>query len=135
MNAFFVAGEFALVTVERNRVTRLAEEGDKRARRILAGLKGLSFQLSGAQLGITVSSLVLGLVAESTLGAVFDPVLEGLGISSEAVTVTLALALGTSLQLVFGELVPKNLAITYPYPTARRVGVPMLIVNLSLIHI
>lgn len=135
MNAFFVAGEFALVTVERNRVTRLAEGGDRRARRILGGLKTLSFQLSGAQLGITVSSLVLGLVAEQTLGVLFEPLLERLGISSDAIgaiTITLALALGTSLQLVFGELVPKNLAITYPYPTARRVGVPMLLVNAAL---
>ncbi len=135
MNAFFVAGEFALVTVERNRVTRLAEEGDRGARRILSGLKTLSFQLSGAQLGITVSSLILGLIAEQTLGVLFEPLLEAVGLSGDALpalTITLALVLGTSLQLVFGELVPKNLAITYPYPTARRVGIPMLLVNGAL---
>lgn len=123
------------MTVERNRVTRLAEEGDRRAIRILSGLKRLSFHLSGAQLGITVSSLILGLVAEQTLGAFLEPLLEAVGISPgalPAVTITLALALGTSLQLVFGELVPKNLAITYPYPTARRVGIPMLLVNNAL---
>lgn len=130
-----MAGEFALVTVERNRVTRLAEGGDRGARRILAGLKTLSFQLSGAQLGITISSLILGLVAEQTLGPLFEPLLERIGLSGDAlpvVTITLALVLGTSLQLVFGELVPKNLAITYPFPTARRVGVPMLLVNGAL---
>jgi len=127
-----VAGEFALVTVERSRVTRKAEEGDKRAQRILSGLKRLSFHLSGAQLGITLSSLVLGLVIETTLGPIVAPVLEWLPVSEDALpalTVALALAFGTSLQLVFGELVPKNLAITYPYPTARKVGVPMLIAN------
>jgi CBS domain containing-hemolysin-like protein len=116
-------------------VTRLAEEGDRRAQRILAGLKALSFHLSGAQLGITLSSLILGLVAEQTLGSLFEPLLESLGMSVDLVpafTVGLALALGTSLQLVFGELVPKNLAITYPYPTARRVGFPMLLVNGAL---
>ena len=127
-----MAGEFALVTVERSRVTRKAEEGDKRAQRILSGLKRLSFHLSGAQLGITLSSLVLGLVIETTLGPIVAPVLEWLPVSEDALpalTVALALAFGTSLQLVFGELVPKNLAITYPYPTARKVGVPMLIAN------
>ncbi|MGB7861183.1 MAG: hemolysin family protein [Acidimicrobiia bacterium] len=132
INAFFVAGEFALVTVERSRVSRLAEEGDRRARRILIGLTKLSFHLSGAQLGITLSSLVLGLVAEQTLGAVVGPILEWVGISANllpALTIVLALAMGTSLQLVFGELVPKNLAITYPYRTSVRVGIPMLMVN------
>lgn len=132
MNAFFVAGEFALVTVERSRVTRRAEEGDGRAQRILAGLGKLSFHLSGAQLGITLSSLVLGLVAEQTLGVLVEPALVALNLSPDllpAFTVGLALAIGTSLQLVFGELVPKNLAITYPYRTSLRVGIPMLMVN------
>lgn len=113
-------------------MTRVAEEGDRRARTILGGLGQLSFHLSGAQLGITISSLVLGLVVEQTLGPVVEPVLGWLPFSDDvlpAVTIGVALALGTSLQLVFGELVPKNLAITYPYPTARRVGVPMLVVN------
>lgn len=121
-----------MVTVERSRVSRLSEEGDKKAKRIFSGLANLSFHLSGAQLGITVSSLILGLVAGQTLGAVIQPILEWFGISAEllsALTITLALALATSLQLVFGELVPKNLAITYPYRTATRVGVPMLMVN------
>lgn len=135
VNAFFVAGEFALVTVERSRVGRLAEEGDRRAKRILDGLTRLSFHLSGAQLGITVSSLVLGLVAERTLGAVIEPALVAIGLSTDLVrplTIGLAIALGTSLQLVFGELVPKNLAITYPYQTSVRVGVPMVAVNMAL---
>ncbi|MCZ6456978.1 MAG: hemolysin family protein [Actinobacteria bacterium] len=132
INAFYVAGEFALITVERSRVTRKAEEGDRRARRILAGLAKLSFHLSGAQLGITLSSLILGLVVKQTLGPVIEPFLSWLPLAEDLIptlTIVLALALGTSLQLVFGELVPKNLAITYPYPTAQRVGIPMLVVN------
>ena len=133
INAFFVAGEFALVTVERSRVSRHAADGDKPASRILAGLSRLSFHLSGAQLGITVSSLILGLIAERALQPVISPVLDLIGIAeSEAVTVTVALALGTSLQLVLGELVPKNIAISHPYPTARRIGIPMLWVNQAL---
>ncbi len=132
VNAFFVAGEFGLVTVKRSRVARLAEEGDRRARAILAGLRRLSFHLSGAQLGITVSSLVLGVVAEATLSPLVAPVLDWLPISEAAIpaiTVVVALSIATAAQLVFGELVPKNLAITYPYPTTARVGVPMLAVN------
>lgn len=120
------------MTVERSRVVRHAGEGDRGARRLLSGLSRLSFHLSGAQLGITVSSLVLGLVAQPALGPVIEPVLGWLNVSesaSGAVIVTAALAIGTSLQLVLGELVPKNIAISYPYRTARRVGIPMLIVN------
>jgi CBS domain containing-hemolysin-like protein len=82
-----------------------------------------------------VSSLILGLVVEQTLGPIVEPLISWLPLSEAALpgfTVGVALALGTSLQLVFGELVPKNLAITYPYPTAMRVGIPMLIVNAFL---
>ena len=92
----------------------------------------MSFNLSGAQLGITLSSLILGLVIKQTLGPVVEPFIRWLPFSEALIptlTIVLALALGTSLQLVFGELVPKNLAITYPYPTAQRVGIPMLVVN------
>jgi magnesium and cobalt exporter, CNNM family len=132
VNAFFVAGEFSLVTVERSRVARRVQEGDRGARRILGGLSRLSFHLSGAQLGITISSLVLGLIAERALSPVIEPVLGWIGVSESAtgpITVGAALAIGTSLQLVLGELVPKNIAISYPYPTALRVGLPMLVLN------
>lgn len=113
-------------------MARRAGEGDRGAKRVLNGLTRLSFHLSGAQLGITVSSLILGLVAERALSPIIDPVLSWVGLPGSAggpVTVALALAIGTSLQLVFGELVPKNIAISYPYPTAMRVGIPMLVVN------
>lgn len=118
--------------MKRSRVSRLAEEGDRRAKRILSGLSKLSFHLSGAQLGITVSSLILGFIAEPALGQLFEPLLSWLPVSEAtlpAATVVLALATATAAQLVFGELIPKNLAITYPYPTSVRVGVPMLFVN------
>ena len=120
------------MTVERSRVARRAEEGDRAAIRIQNGLSRLSFHLSGAQLGITISSLVLGLVAERALNPIIEPVLDWLSVpegARDALSVALALAIGTSLQLVLGELVPKNLAITYPYPTSVRVGIPMLAVN------
>lgn len=116
-------------------MARRAGEGDRGAKRVLTGLTRLSFHLSGAQLGITVSSLVLGLVAERSLSPLIEPVLDWVGLSDAAsgpVTVAIALAIATSLQLVLGELVPKNIAISYPYPTAMRVGIPMLVVNGAL---
>ena len=82
--------------MERSRVSRLSEDGDKQAKRIFSGLTKLSFHLSGAQLGITLSSLVLGLVAGQTLGAVVQPVLEWFGISADllsALTITLVVSI------------------------------------------
>ena len=117
MNGFYVAGEFALVAVDRSRIEHLADQGDRRARSTLAGLKSLSFQLSGAQLGITVSSLLLGFVMEPTLGQVFEPLLSAAGLpegSAEGLSLGIALVVATASQMVFGELVPKNLAIARP---------------------
>lgn len=82
-------------------------------------LKRLSFHLSGAQLGITVVSLVLGFVAEPTVATVLDPLLEPLlGAGSKKVSVVLALALATVFQMVVGELIPKNVVIARPTPSA-----------------
>lgn len=135
-NAFFVAGEFAIVAVERSSMERRAREGDRQARRILNSLRNLSFELSGAQLGITVTSLILGAVAEPTVAAVITPLLEELDLLSEtttlAVSVAIAFILATIAQMVFGELVPKNLAISRPYRSAVLFGIPMQVVNRAL---
>jgi CBS domain containing-hemolysin-like protein len=132
-NAFFVAGEFAIVAVERSTVERLAREGDTRARRILNSLRNLSFELSGAQLGITITSLVLGAIAEPTIAAVLTPLIGEVGFLTEgttfALSVAIAFVLATMAQMVFGELVPKNLAISRPYRSAARFGIPMQMVN------
>ena len=135
-NAFFVAGEFAVVAVERSSVERRARDGDRVAGRILSSLRNLSFELSGAQLGITVTSLVLGFVAEPAIAAVLDPLIAGLPFLPEGSTLGISLAvafiLATMTQLVFGELVPKNLAISRPYRSAVLFGVPMQFVNRAL---
>jgi CBS domain containing-hemolysin-like protein len=125
INAFFVAGEFALVAVDRERIERRAQT-DRRAAGVLKGLRTLSFQLSGAQLGITVSSLLLGFILDTTLGEMFVDVLAYAGVPARSATGTglaLALIVATATQMVLGELVPKNLAI------ARPVGVALAIVN------
>ena len=124
-----MAGEFALVAVNRSKVEARSSEGDKRATRLLRKLKDLSFELSGAQLGITVTSLIIGHLSEDTVARLLEPVLGGLGISSLGLTLTIALILTTLFQMVVGELVPKNYAIARPYGTSMLVGLPMATVN------
>jgi CBS domain containing-hemolysin-like protein len=116
----FVAAEFALVAVDRTRIAHLADQGSRRARTTQPLLRRLSFHLSGAQLGITVASLVLGFLAEPILADLLQPLLRPIfGDRAEgSVSVVLALALATFVEMVFGELVPKTVAIARPEPTA-----------------
>jgi CBS domain containing-hemolysin-like protein len=119
---YFVAQEFAYVSVDRIALTQQAEAGDRKAARALKVLERLSFMLSGAQLGITVTGLVVGFIAEPSVSALLRPALTGVGIPEVAVggiSVTLAFVLATVVQMVLGELFPKNLAIAVPERLAR----------------
>lgn len=120
----FVAAEFALVTVDRPSLERAAEGGDRKAAGGLQAVRTLSTQLSGAQLGITITNLAIGFLAEPAIAELIDGPLASLGIPDAAargVSVTIALALSTVLTMVFGELVPKNIAIAKPLETVRAV--------------
>ncbi|WP_405103702.1 hemolysin family protein [Micromonospora sp. NBC_01412] len=117
-NAFFVAAEFALVTVDRPELDRRAAAGDSGAATVRYALHELSFQLSGAQLGITITALLTGYLAEPALARLFTPLLHPLGAAADRFTPFLALGLATLLSMLFGELVPKNLALARPMPTA-----------------
>ena len=120
----FVAAEFSLITVNRNDVEAAAESGDKRAGGVLRGMKTLSTQLSGAQLGITVTNLGIGFLAEPAIAALVSPPLVDAGLSEVAArsaSVALALVLATGMTMIFGELVPKNMAIAQPLRTAKLV--------------
>ena len=124
-NGYFVAAEFAYVAARRSRFSEAAAEGDKKSIKAVAVHKRLSFMLSGAQLGITVTSLVLGFIARPAIAGAIEPVLEAVGVSESAsfgVSLTLAFVLATIAQMVFGELAPKNLAIAKPEPVARAVA-------------
>ncbi len=124
-NGYFVAAEFAYVASRRQKIAEGAEQGDKKSVRALEVHKRLSFMLSGAQLGITVTSLVLGFVARPAIGGAIEPVLEAVGVSENAsfgVSLGIAFVLATIAQMVFGELAPKNLAIAKPEPVARAVA-------------
>lgn len=124
-NAIFVAAEFSFVTVDRPSVERRAEAGDRRAESLLAGLRTLSTQMSGAQFGITVTSLVVGFIAEPAIAELLVGPLQSLGIPSGAalpIALTGALIIATGTQAIFGELVPKNWAISQPMRVGRAVA-------------
>jgi CBS domain containing-hemolysin-like protein len=125
-NGLFVAAEFALVSVRRPSVEELAEQGDRRARSVMRELSNLSFALSAAQFGITLTSLLVGYIAERAIGdTVIRPLLGLVGIPEEAalgVALTGAFLLSTMLQMVVGELFPKNLAISRPLGIALAVA-------------
>ncbi|WP_028660818.1 hemolysin family protein [Nocardioides insulae] len=118
----FVAAEFALVTVDRTKVAQDAEAGEPGAQRLQRSLRNLSTQLSGAQVGITVTNLGIGWLAEPAISTLIAPPLDALGVPGSAVTpiaVTLGLVISTAITMIFGELVPKNIALSLPMRTAH----------------
>ncbi|MGD7009491.1 hemolysin family protein [Metabacillus sp. 84] len=124
-NGYFVAQEFAYMSVDRARLSALADQGDRAAKRALAVTKRTSFMLSGSQLGITVTGLLVGYVAEPLVGESLGVLLDGAGVPaavSISVGTVLALAVSTVVQMIFGELYPKNLAIANPEPLARNLA-------------
>lgn len=123
----FVAAEFSLTTVERSELERAAERGERGASGALKAVRNLTFQLSGAQLGITVTNLVVGMLSEPSIAKLISGPLESAGLPDGTAS-SLALVLGTALSTVFlmvvGELVPKNWAISSPLVIAKAVGTP-----------
>ena len=117
-NAFFVAVEFALVASRRTKLESMADEGHAGARRALGSITDLSSQLAGAQLGITIASLLLGFVAEPAVAHGIESLLDGIVTLPEGLVTTigffLALAIVVFLHMVLGEMVPKNIAIAGP---------------------
>ncbi|MER8034884.1 hemolysin family protein [Streptomyces hydrogenans] len=124
--AVFVAAEFSLTTVERGELERAAEAGERGAEGALRAVRRLTVQLSGAQLGITVTSLVIGMLAEPSLAALLRGPLEALGLGGAAssVATVLGVAVSTVVLMVVGELVPKNWAISRPLAVAKVVAGP-----------
>ena len=125
--AVFVAAEFSLTTLEPSELERSAAAGERGAASALKAVRRLTFELSGAQLGITITSLVVGMLAEPSLARLLEGPLASIGLS-ESTASTVALVLGVTLStaavMVFGELVPKNWAISRPLVVARMVAGP-----------
>jgi CBS domain containing-hemolysin-like protein len=129
-NAVFVAAETSLVTVDRNLVESRTREGSLRFGRVRGALQRLSTYLSAAQLGITVTSLAIGLVAEPSLATLLRAPLDALGFDADVTAVAaiaLTLLLATAVQMVFGELVPKNIALSRPADSVVWVVIPLLV--------
>jgi CBS domain containing-hemolysin-like protein len=118
----FVAAEFSFVTVDRARVEHDAVAGDSGALGLQKALRTLSTQLSGAQIGITVTNLAIGFLAEPAVADLIDGPLDRLGVPPGWVTpiaALLGLVFGSVVTMIFGELVPKNLALAKPMTVGR----------------
>ena len=131
-NAFFVAAEFALVAARRTRIEALVRRGDRKAKTVQTALQDLYRQLSAAQLGITVASILLGYVAEDTVAQLFRNWFAALPraldfLARGGIASVLAVAVISFLHVVFGEQAPKAWAITYPERTSRWIAAPLIL--------
>ncbi|MFV2179124.1 CNNM domain-containing protein [Actinomadura sp. LOL_016] len=134
-NGFFVATEFALVAAKRPRLERAAARGSRAAGTAVAGIDELTLTLAGAQLGITMCSLGLGLVSEPVFAETLTPLVHAAGLpdgASHAAAFVLALALVTFLHMVVGEMAPKSWAITAPERSATLLGPPFRVFSVVM---
>ncbi|HEY0188294.1 MAG TPA: hemolysin family protein [Cellulomonas sp.] len=128
-NAFFVASEFAVISARRSSVEPLAEAGDRRATTVLWAMEHVSLMLACAQLGVTVCSTSLGLVAEPAIAGLIEDPLHALGVSSDLIhpiSFVVALLVVVYLHVVLGEMVPKNLAVAGPDRAVLVFGPPLV---------
>ncbi len=127
--AIFVAAEFSLTALERSTVDANARTGGSRDRMVQRAHRTLSFQLSGAQVGISITTLITGYLAEPVIARLLAPVLEQVGVPQrwlDGIALILSLLIATSVSMVFGELVAQYLAIAVPLQTARIVSGPQV---------
>jgi CBS domain containing-hemolysin-like protein len=135
VNAFFVGAEFALISVRRSQIEPEAEAGNKRARSVIWGLEHVSALLAAAQLGITLSTLVLGAVAEPAIAHLLEPMFDAVGVPHGLVhplSFVIALGVATYLHMLLGEMVPKNIALAEPARSALLLGPPLVAVARAL---
>ncbi|MFI9611940.1 hemolysin family protein [Streptomyces sp. NPDC052023] len=134
-NAFFVGAEFALISVRRSQIEPSAKAGNTRARMTMWALEHLSAMMATAQLGITVSSLVLGAVAEPAIAHLLEPAFEAAHIPHgliHPIAFVIALTVATYAHMLIGEMVPKNIALAAPVPTALLLGPPLVALTRAL---
>ncbi|WP_062302683.1 hemolysin family protein [Demequina subtropica] len=130
-NAFFVGAEFAIISARRSSIEPLAAEGSRAARTVLWAMENVSLMLATAQLGITVCSVALGVVAEPALAHALEPAIHAMGLPEESahvVAVVIALVVIVGLHVVVGEMVPKNAAVSSPDRAAMVFGPPLVAV-------
>ena len=128
--AVFVAAEFSLTALERSTVDANARTGGSRDKMVQRAHHTLSFQLSGAQVGISITTLITGYLSEPVIAKLLNPVMAAIGLPDRAVepvALIIALFIATSVSMVFGELVAQYLAIAVPLQTARVVAGPQVL--------
>lgn len=128
-NAFFVGAEFAIISARRSAIEPLARDGDRRAKTVLWAMENVSLMLACAQLGITVCSTSLGVVAEPAIAHLIEAPLHALGVSESLlhpISFVVALAIVVYLHVVLGEMVPKNLAVAGPDRAVLLFGPPLV---------
>ncbi len=131
----FVAAEFSLIAVNRSTVDRLVAKGDKGALGIHKALSELNLQLSGAQVGISFTSLAIGFLAEPSIAKLIDAPLKDLGVSSDmshVIAIVSGISIATVMTMIFGELIPKNLAIINPLGVARLIQQPIRVFSFCI---
>lgn len=133
-NGFFVAAEFAMVSVRKTRITQLAREGNLTAKITLETLKDLDKFVAAVQLGVTISSIGLGWVGEATLVRMFEPLFSFLPsqfqlVATHSLSVAVAFSVITVLHVVIGELMPKSVALQYPEKTSLLISIPMRLIT------
>jgi CBS domain containing-hemolysin-like protein len=134
-NGFFVAAEFALVSVRRTRVEEMLQQGKTGARAVKQALEDPDRFIAATQLGITIASLGLGWLGEPALGGLIEPIVsllpqEWVGLASHSISAAIAFAAITFLHVVVGELMPKSIALQRPEATALVVAQPTLITEI-----
>ncbi len=130
-NGFFVAAEFALVSIRRTRVEELVAQGNRTARVVQQAIRDPDRFIAATQLGITMASLLLGWIGEEALAPIFLPLLQfipeaWIGPARAGIAAVLSFALITLLTVVVGELAPKSIALQNPERTALAVARPIL---------
>jgi len=133
-NAFFVASEFALVSVRQTKILQLSNEGNLDAKLALKAIHDIDRYVAAVQLGITISSIGIGWVGESTLARIIEPIFDFLpsgiqAFATHTLAVGIAFAIITLLHVVVGELMPKSIALQYPEKTALWVAKPMYVIT------
>ena len=133
--AVFVAAEFSLTALERSTVDANARTGGARDKMVQRAHRTLSFQLSGAQVGISITTLITGYLSEPVIARLLAPLLEDVGLPQrwvEGTALIVSLIIATSVSMVFGELVAQYLAIAVPLPTARVVAGPQVLFSAAV---
>ena len=132
LNGLFVAAEFSLVAVRRTRVEQLVNEGVKKARYVEAAVASLNRSIAATQLGITLASIALGFVGEPALARLLEPLLHKIPdgwrlVTAHTLAVTIAFLVITFMHVVFGELIPKTIALQVPERLALLLARPLLL--------